>query len=449
MILRKFYIIIIVRVLLISLNCLILFFALQQPKHLFSIGVTGIVFIVQIVLLVRYLNKTNNALLQFYESIINQDSTSSLPVDSGIGNKELNKVFNEINLKLSNLRVEKEIHYQYLKHIIDHLDTGLISFDSEGETEFVNHALLKLLKANSINNIDGLNRYYQGLSDIIFELSPEKQKTIRIPVSGSILNLSIRVTRFKSHDKMIRLVSFHNINDEMNETEMKSWEKLIRVLTHEIMNSVSPINSLTTTLSRIYQSDDKPKSIARLNENDIKDTISGLSIIDKRSKGLMEFVKKYRQIYSIQQPVRETFRVMEVLEGIKRLLANDLLQKDLAIKLSIFPENLELLADRAMVEQVLINLIKNAYQALDANSAGIIEVIAFRNEGNYIIIQVKDNGNGIAPDVLDDIFVPFFTTKMDGSGIGLSLSRQIMQMHNGTIKVQSEVGKGSVFSLKF
>ena len=181
-------------------------------------------------------------------------------------------MFNEINLKLSNLKIEKEIHYQYLKHIIDHLDTGLIAFNSHGETEFVNNAMLSLFQTSSINDVSGLNRFHQGLSDIIFELPPEKQVTIKLLVEGNVLNLSIRVTQFKNQNSMIRLFTFRNINDVMSETELKSWEKLIRVLTHEIMNSVSPINSLTTTLNRIYQSDDKPKSITQLKESDIQDT---------------------------------------------------------------------------------------------------------------------------------------------------------------------------------
>jgi nitrogen fixation/metabolism regulation signal transduction histidine kinase len=371
-----------------------------------------------------------------------------LPVTSR-GNKELNKIFNAINQKLSNLKIEKEIQYQYLKHVVDHLEIGLIAFTSDGKVELVNHAALKLFQTSAIDNINALNSYHEGLSDTILDLSPERQKVIRLSLNSNIINLSVRATSFRLHDKMVRLVSFHNINDEMNETELKSWGKLIRVLTHEIMNSISPINSLTTTLNRIYQSDDKPKSINQLNENDIRDTISGLGIIDKRSKGLMEFVKKYRQIYSIPQPVKETFRVKEVLEGIQRLLIDEHQQSSLSFTSKVFPENLELMADKAMIEQVLINLVKNAMEALEGNLSGVIEVIAFRNEGRNPTIQVKDNGHGIAPDVLDDIFVPFFTTKNNGSGIGLSLSRQIMQMHNGTIKVQSEVRKGSIFSLGF
>jgi two-component system nitrogen regulation sensor histidine kinase NtrY len=449
MIIRKYYISIIIRVVLISLNCLVFFLAIQHPKHFFTIGITSALFIIQIILLIRYLNRTNDDLLRFYESIINQDSTISLPVESIKGNKELNKIFNAINLKLSNLKVEKEIQYQYLTHVVDHLEVGLIAFSREGKVELVNNAALKLFKTSKISDVNELNRYYNEFSDIILNLSFDKQKVIRISINGNVLNLSIRATMFRLNESTIRLVSFHDINDEMNEAELKSWEKLIRVLTHEIMNSISPINSLTTTLSRIYQSDNKPKSIDQLNENDIKDTISGLGIIDRRSKGLLEFVKKYRQIYSIPQPVKESFRIKEVVEGIKQLFNDDCQKGRINFVSKVFPETLELMADKAMIEQVLINLIKNAIESIDRNTDGLIELIVFRNETNNLTIQVKDNGKGISPEVLDDIFVPFFTTKNNGSGIGLSLSRQIMQMHTGTIKVQSEVGKGSTFRLVF
>jgi len=380
--------------------------------------------------------------------LVNQDSTNSLPINSR-GNKELNKIFNAISQRISFLKIEKEVQYQYLKHVVDHLEIGLFAFASDGKVELVNRAALKLFQTSAINDINVLNAYHDGLSDTILNLSPDRQRIVRLTINNDPLNISVRAINFRLHDDMIRLVSFHDINDELNETELKSWEKLIRVLTHEIMNSISPINSLTTTLSRIYQSDDKPKSIAQLNENDIKDTISGLSIIDKRSKGLMEFVKKYRQIYSIPQPVKESFRVKEVFEGIRHLYINEYQKKGIDFIVKVFPENIELLADKAMIEQVLINLTKNAIESIDSNTDGVIEMIAFRNEMSHLTIQVKDNGKGIAPDVLDDIFVPFFTTKNNGSGIGLSLSRQIMQMHSGTIKVQSEEGKGSTFSMGF
>ncbi|RPH33068.1 MAG: GHKL domain-containing protein [Bacteroidales bacterium] len=448
MIIRRFYISIIVRVILISLNSLVIVVALQNPTHFFTIGITCSLFVVQILLLIRYINRTNNDLLLFYESLVNQDSTNSLPINSR-GNKELNKIFNAISQRISFLKIEKEVQYQYLKHVVDHLEIGLFAFASDGKVELVNRAALKLFQTSAINDINVLNAYHDGLSDTILNLSPDRQRIVRLTINNDPLNISVRAINFRLHDDMIRLVSFHDINDELNETELKSWEKLIRVLTHEIMNSISPINSLTTTLSRIYQSDDKPKSIAQLNENDIKDTISGLSIIDKRSKGLMEFVKKYRQIYSIPQPVKESFRVKEVFEGIRHLYINEYQKKGIDFIVKVFPENIELLADKAMIEQVLINLTKNAIESIDSNTDGVIEMIAFRNEMSHLTIQVKDNGKGIAPDVLDDIFVPFFTTKNNGSGIGLSLSRQIMQMHSGTIKVQSEEGKGSTFSMGF
>ena len=245
------------------------------------------------------------------------------------------------------------------------------------------------------------------------------------------------------------MVSFHEINDEINEAEIKSWEKLIRVLTHEIMNSVSPIASLTTTITRIFKSNNEKKSLKEIKENDIDDTISGLDIIYNRSQGLIDFIKRYRKVYMMPKPVFEDFEVMDIFDGIKKLFQNEINTNNIECNVEVYPQNLSIRADKAMFEQIIINLFKNATEVLAEQKKKRIVISAYNDLQNNAKIEISDNGQGIPEEIMDDIFVPFFTTKKSGSGIGLSLVKQLAFLNQAKLKVKSEPGEGTKFILIF
>jgi len=275
---------------------------------------------------------------------------------------------------------------------------------------------------------------------------------IKIRKQDETLQLAIYVAEFKVANRIIKMATIKNIQSELEENEMESWQKLIRVLTHEIMNSITPIASLTQTLHYLI-SDVREKYKLTIAENSDTETIEEIELaidtIHKRSTGLLSFVESYRDLTRIPNPKYSIFAIKDLFDNLKGLMKEELKKHKIECVTAVTPDNLELSADEQLIEQVIINLIKNAVQALEDTENPRIELKAFLDPYGKIVIQLKDNGQGILPEVLDKVFVPFFSTKPKGSGIGLSLSRQILRLHGGTLTARSEPDVETVFTLKF
>jgi signal transduction histidine kinase len=268
-------------------------------------------------------------------------------------------------------------------------------------------------------------------------------------IGNHLQSILVKATELKFESNIIKLVSFQNITNELDKKELDSWQRLIRVLTHEIMNSISPITSLTGVISGYFKKKDneRPIPLENIDRQIVSKTLSGLNTIEETGKGLLDFVEKYRSLTSLPKPNLCRFTIESLFSKCK-LLMESIISENIKITASVNPEDIAIVADYAQIEQTLINLIKNAVEAINGKKNGTIHLNAFNSdEGTFI--QVEDDGSGIPGDIIEDIFVPFYTTKKNGSGIGLSLSKQIMQNHYGTISVNSSPDKGSVFTLKF
>jgi nitrogen fixation/metabolism regulation signal transduction histidine kinase len=448
MMLKKFSVNIIVRILALSATCLLLAFTLKNPNHLFSISFYSILIIIQVVLLINYVNRISKQLSQFYQSVINEDSTISLKGNSGQHETALVNTLNTINSQISQLKYEKEVNFTYLRQVVDHLNTGIIAYSKDGSVDIVNKASLNLLGLDTLNNIYELKSFGENFYRKITNPSITGNDTIEVKKNQSILKFSLRSSMFRLGNQNIQLISLHNIKEELELNEVKSWEKLIRVITHEIMNSVSPVVSLTATIGKIFKKNDTPLDASEIENKHIQDTLKGLNIIKRRGNGLLEFVKKIRQVHLLPEPIKEEIKVNDLFEGVTRLMKHSLEENNISYETNVYPATLTIYADRSLVEQILINLVKNSVEALENNSQKRLELKAFQvNE--HKIIEITDNGAGIPQDIMEDIFIPFFSTKKEGSGIGLSLSRQIMRFHNGSIQVRSEPYEQTVFTLKF
>ncbi|GAO28195.1 sensor histidine kinase [Geofilum rubicundum] len=303
-----------------------------------------------------------------------------------------------------------------------------------------------------MNNVQVLTEYSPDLVQKLLTIKHGENVLVKIREKDDLLQLSIYGTEFKIHNRNIMLVSIKNIQHELDEKEMESWQKLIRVLTHEIMNSITPISSLSSTVNLLM--DD---IVSSLNEKegchhemeDLQEISSALKTIHKRTEGLIHFVNTYRNLTRIPTPNFTIFPVIRLLKNVCELHQSEMDAKNIRCEVSVEPASLELSADEQLIEQVLINLIKNAIHALENRTKGVISLKAFLNKRGKITIQVTDNGPGILPEVLDKIFIPFFSTKPQGSGIGLSLSRQILRLHDGNINAFSEAEKETKFVLTF
>ncbi|MES2731048.1 MAG: ATP-binding protein [Bacteroidota bacterium] len=410
----------------------------------------GIVVIFQLAELIRYITKTNTELAQFVLAVRYRDFSQHFNErDAPISVKQLRQAFNEINSTFKKLSNEKEAQYQYLQTILELVDTGILSYNAEGEVEWMNESLKKLLNLPYLKSIHSLARRNEHLYEVIIQLKVGESKLTTLHLGKTSTQLLLSATALRTQGKLSTLVAFQNVNVAVEETETQAWQKLLRVMTHEIMNSVAPISSLADTLTKRLQAAVGGKNGGEPDLDLLEDVTLGVDVIRNRSEGLLKFAETYRNLSKITTPTLSKVYVRDLFEGIYQLMQYGLDQKGIEVDIVLKDPHLMLEADPRLIEQVLINLVLNAAEAVKERPEPNIQLSAFLGENDHVVIEVADNGTGISPEVAANIFVPFFTTKKNGSGIGLSLSKQIMQLHKGNIHLQSAEGKGSVFRLQF
>jgi nitrogen fixation/metabolism regulation signal transduction histidine kinase len=437
------------QIVLIALTTLAFFWTIDQEYMLITSSSLVILWILQLVYLFWYLQKVNRDLIKFITAIKYDDVSISFNKEKKV-DKSFEQLYSELNQiihDISEVRSEKEIEHQYFQNTIKHVGTGILAFDEFGKIEICNDAALNLLNRHNLKDITEVEKTKEGLADIFKEIKPGNAKLIKLNIDNEIVQLSVKAAKFKIKDRKVKLLSLQNIKSEIDQSEVVAWQKLIRVLTHEIMNSVSPIKLLSSSLIDMFEENEKIKTIEEINNKTIEDSVLGLKTIRKRSTGLSNFVETYKNVTQIPKANFSEFKVCHLFDHINTLLKNDLEQKSIEFKYNCNPNDIVVNADEKLIEQVLINLIKNASEALENCNKPTIDLDA-ELINDHILIKVSDNGKGISPEVLDNIFIPFFTTKEKGSGIGLSLSRQIMHLHGGNISVKSKV-ENTVFTLHF
>lgn len=447
MIYKKFRVNIIIRITVIALSFFLFFLAIETDFYITPILI-GVIIILQVLSLVRYVDKTNRDLAGFLESIRFSEFTRSFQVE-GMGSSfdELNRAFNDVIKDFQQVRSEKEEHFHYLQSIVQNIDVSIVAFQQDGTIEMINKAAKKLFQVSSLKNIHGLENFSEDLVTNLLEIKPGENRLVKVRDEDDLLQLSIYATELKMKSRIITLATISNLQSVLEEQETEAWQKLIRVLTHEIMNSITPIASLSSTLDLML------KSIIDEGGNVDQETVmeiqQALQTINKRSTGLLHFVNTYRNLTRIPKPNFKVSSVNELFKNIQLLMEDEMKGNGIDFRVSTEPDEIRFNADEQLIEQVIINLIKNSIHALKDCDDPRVELRAFLNKRGHLTIQVMDNGQGILKDVLDKIFIPFFTTKPSGSGIGLSLSRQIMRLHNGTISAQSVPEKETVFTLTF
>jgi nitrogen fixation/metabolism regulation signal transduction histidine kinase len=397
----------------------------------------------QVVLLVRYIEKTNRDLARLLRSIRYSDFSQTFGSDGrGGGFTELAGAFRAVMDDFRAARAEKEEGYRYLETVMQHVGVGLLSFDASGEVSLVNGAAKRLLRVKHLRTVQSLRPTSPELVDALMTLPYGGKALVRVTAGEDTMQLSLHATGFKLRSELIKLVSIQDIGGELAEMEAAAWQKLTRVLTHEIMNSVAPISSLAGTASALL--DDVPSGGEALD-----DVRSAVDTIARRSDGLLHFVQAYRRLTRVPEPRLAAFVVRDLVRSIVELYDSTFAERGVRHVASVVPERLEIVADRELVEQVLINLVRNALDAVAETPDPEVRIEAFIDDRSRAVVQVVDNGPGIPEEALDTIFVPFFTTKKEGSGIGLSLSREIMRQHGGTITAQSAPGVRTVLRLRF
>ncbi len=439
------------RIAAISFSAFLLAEFIQDSLFQLSTLLICALIIFQLFSLLKFLDINRELIVQFIkqESSKNQVQNDT-PAWTGEEDQELIQRYNRLQQKLSNLRNEKDAQSQYLKTIVQHLGIGLMTFDRTGNIQIINTTAKKLLKVKHLKNISGLAEFSEPLVNSFQSLKTGGQDLIKIQHEGYTYQLSIYAIELTLKGEPFKLITLQNIQSELEEKEMEAWQNLIKVLTHEIMNSVTPISSLAATVDGDLSNNiEENNDHYEIDKDDLDDIHQAIQTIQRRSEGLIRFVSDFRNLTRIPIPQLKEVRVKEIFQRVITLLKHDLDQDNISVFTSIKPAELVLKVDPELIEQVMINIVKNAIQALEEEPQKEIKLSARRDSKNNVTIRIKDNGAGIDEEALGKIFIPFFTTKKNGSGIGLSLSKQIMRQHKGAIKVVSNLDEGTEFSLRF
>lgn len=446
---RKYEWRLVVRVMLLFVTLSITSFILVKGKGwyvYFTLTIPLLVY--ELIDFFRFHKKAQDEVSQFVESVHYRDFSRHFDVKQApLELQPLRRGFNDINDTFKVISKERETQYQYIQKILELVDTGILSYNNEsGETGWMNESLKKMLGIPYLKTIHSLEKRNKVLYDAIIKLRPGENEVVAITSDKNIIKLLLSATAFQTDNKIYKLIAIQNVNEALDENEAKAWQRLLSVMTHEIMNSVAPISSLADTLKNRLQMAAKD-----LEDTDgtVEDLELGIITIKRRSEGLLKFAETYRNLNKITTLNLTRVYVRDLFENLSLLMQPTLQQKNIDIDVILKDTDLILEADTNLVEQVLINLMVNAIEAIKDTKDPHIILSATRSPNQKVVIKIADNGSGIPADVLDKIFIPFFSTKKSGSGIGLSLCKQIMMLHKGNVQVQSTEGEGTVFSLLF
>jgi signal transduction histidine kinase len=443
---------ILLNILLLFADMLLLAYALQQHQWYVTTAVTGLLMPLMTYGLIRSTDRYRKDMSDFLLTIRQKDymhyhkkKFEHQQLSGG-----LDYAFHVIAGELKDVRIDKEAHYHHLKEVVGHLDTAIISYMGDGSIHLLNQTARDMLHIPGIRHFRELRKYHPGLYEEIAKMAAGQRRMFNLPLKEGVLNLALRSSEFRLQDHRFKLISLQDIRPELEAREVESWQKLIRMLRHEIMNSATPISSLSESvkesLEELLQRD------ARLSQNlreELEDMHLSLNTIHTRTRGLLRFVQNYRKLTGLPQPHMQTVDLNELTQHVLQLLSSEMEKHSITLQADLPEDTTDVQVDYDQIEQVVINILLNAIDAVRSTPDAGISVGIQTTPGNKICLEVVDNGTGIAPEDMQHIFIPFYSTKKDGSGIGLSLARQIMTMHHGEITVRSVKDKGTTCGLVF
>ena len=447
MVSRNIYLQVVLRIIAIVLAVIATTYLFFSKQYIMG-GIGTIVLISLTLALINYVNQTNRKIAYFFDAIKNEDFSLRFPEKLSVKSlEELNHSLNMLNGMMQDIHLKKQAQEQYYQEILRQADIGIFTINTKGHILYANPTVQDILNYRPLNHIKQLNQVDHKLYELFKDFKPFDNTIFQIGNERGKRELSLKCTPITIEEQQMLLVVVHDIHKELDEKETDSWAKLIRVLTHEIMNTITPITSISESILKYFKTEDKLTQSSEFTEDQIKNTAKGLEVIKDQGNNLMSFVDSYRTFLSVPEPDLELISAHTLLERVRLLLDEQKMSPVIQIKIEIVPEDLELFIDQKQFTQVLLNLGKNAQQSLEGLEDGVIKFRAGINTMNKKFIQVVDNGPGISAELLDEIFVPFFTTKNTGTGIGLSLTKQIMRLHGGNINVVSK--ETTIFTLTF
>jgi nitrogen fixation/metabolism regulation signal transduction histidine kinase len=442
MVFKTFRVQIILRIVLLAAGLFLLAWCLSQKLFLRSVYI-GAGISMLIVEMFRYIDRFNRDFRHFLISLSQHDFTTHYPLPSQGGtHDELYKVLNQITTAFKSIRAEKEIQHRFLEMLVEHIRVCILGIDEHGKIQLANQAVKNLLQRNVLSHLEALHAFEPLLVNTLRDIRSGETRLIKLIRNDEIMQLSIHASEFKLDDHYYKLVSMQNIRSELDAREMEAWQKLIRVLSHEIMNSVSPVISLSGTLHALVARDE----MLKVSQPDLHRSLyQGLDAIKIRSEGLYAFTQSYRKLTGIPKPVIKTINLKEIIDRVQILIEQRL--KEGNVSLVTHHIDKQIVADPALMEQVLINILFNALEAVVSREQPRIEVYTAHPPGKNIIIYISDNGEGMDERTAERIFIPFFTTRKNGTGIGLAITKQLLQLQDADIRFTTVQGEGTTFQI--
>jgi len=422
---------------------------LQRPEYPVTTSLLVVVLILETAALLWYLTRIRRDLLKLINALVNDDPTMQFArVRRDPYFNAIHAGFNALISDFRLVRLDREAEQRFFEETVNHVQFGLLAFNESGEVRMFNRAFLDLFGLDGIKNLNALENASKELPDFFRRFSPGKEKLKKISLADGQHHLIFMASGFVLKGEKISLISVRDISREMDRNELEAWQKLLRVMRHEILNSISPIQLIAGNLSKRLQPEGELLPLEQLTAEEALDIKTGLDTIHRRASGLSVFLDAYANMYRTPEFKPEPTEIAPLLKRVALLFRQDAEEQETSISADFSSDDLVLNMDAKMIEQVLINLVKNAMQAVkDQKSRSII--LSARKERDELIVSVKDTGSGISQDQMESIFVPFFSTRESGTGIGLSFSQHIMRMHSGQIRVSSIQEKGSEFQLVF
>jgi len=437
-----------IHIVAIVITSLVFAWSLNQEYMVATSAGLGALLLIESFSLYHYSSKMKRDVQRFLDAIKNEDTSLVFKKNSkDTFLQNLHEGFNEIISDFKLIRKEKEIENHFFQYTVQHISIGLLAIDWSGKVKLINSALKTLFQLNHLSEIRDLSKIHKDLPDLLHSLQNEEEGTLKILINGELKPVSIRAGKFRLGKEEMKIFSFHDISKQVNRSEVEAWQKLIRILRHEIINSISPIKISSVSMLRLVE-EHLQKGNHEFSGESLENLQTGLQTIHKRSSGLSDFVETYRSLTKIPDPRLQQIEVKEIFTDVYHLYKQVLVSEKIEFDYTVEPETLNLITDEKLLQQVLVNLVKNAKEALKTNSFKKIKLEAYKKD-QVVVIKITDNGRGMSPEEMEQAFVPFYTTKEQGSGIGLSLSRQLVQKLNGRMQLQSEKGKYTTATLQF
>ena len=453
---RSFSLRIGLRVALLTVVLVALLYSLLQPGYPTLSLLLTLLAMLQLSEIMRFVSLTNAELSRFLDAVRYDDFGQRFDMHRlGSGFEDLGEVFTDIVTSFQEQRADQEAQLRHLRALTEHVPVPLLSLHQDGEVALHNNAARRLFGSVKIQRDTDLAQFGDEFLEQLAAIRPGERRMVLFNTDGLEQRLVVSATEVVVAGKLEKLISLQNIQSELDGVQLQAWQDLVRVLTHEIMNSITPVASLARTATDLVDDaagklQDQPEVM-----EDLADVKSAVDTVARRSDGLMQFVQSYRRLTRLPPPKLQPLVLGELFASLEQLVAKEWQDRGLTLEVAVTPSSLEVEADRDMLEQVLLNLLQNSEQALTENTDRSIDepptmrLHAYLNRHGHVCIEVSDNGPGIAEDIAGRIFVPFFTTRREGSGVGLALTRQVMLAHGGSVVLGQSDSGGARFTLTF